>query len=61
MCRGEIITVTRPDKKGTIWGVGIGHNLGAGATAYAGYQRISEDGVKDDVDVILAGMRVTFN
>ena len=48
-------------KKGSLWGVGIGHNLGGGATAYAGYRQIKEDGVNDNVGLILAGMRVTFN
>ena len=46
--------------EGTLWGVGIGHGLGGGATAYAGYRQIEEDG-KEDVDLMLAGMRVTFN
>ena len=45
---------------GSLWGIGIGHSLGGGATAYAGYRQISEDGM-DDVDVAFAGMRVTFN
>jgi predicted porin len=45
---------------GSLWGIGIGHNLGGGATAYAGYRQISEDGMKD-IDLLLAGMRVTFN
>ena len=47
--------------EGSLWGVGIGHNIGAGATAYAGYRVIKEDGVDDNVSIILAGMRVTFN
>ena len=46
--------------EGSLWGVGIGHNLGGGATAYAGYRHIEEDG-KEDIALILAGMRVTFN
>ena len=45
---------------GSLWGVGFGHDLGAGATAYAGYRMMEEDG-KDDIDVFFAGMRVTFN
>ena len=45
---------------GSLWGIGIGHSLGGGATAYAGYRQISEDGMKD-IDLLLAGMRVTFN
>ena len=46
--------------EGSLWGIGIGHSLGGGATAYAGYRQISEDGMKD-IDLLLAGMRVTFN
>ena len=45
---------------GELWGVGIGHNVGAGATAYAGYRHIESDGA-EDIDLMLAGMRVTFN
>ena len=45
---------------GSHWGVGIGHSLGGGATAYAGYRQMSEDG-EEDVDLAFAGMRVTFN
>ena len=45
---------------GSLWGIGIGHSLGGGAHAYAGYRQISEDGMKD-IDLLLAGMRVTFN
>ena len=45
---------------GSLWGVGVGHNLGAGATAYAGYRMMKEDN-KEDVGLIIAGMRVTFN
>ena len=46
--------------EGSLWGIGVGHNLGGGATAYAGYRQISEDGM-DDVDLLVAGVRVTFN
>ncbi len=46
--------------EGTVWGVGVGHGLGGGATAYAGYRQITED-KKEDTSLILAGMRVTFN
>ena len=46
--------------EGTLVGVGIGHSLGGGATAYAGYRQMSEDG-EDDVDLVVVGMRVTFN
>ena len=45
---------------GSLWGVGIGHNLGGGATAYAGYRHIESDGA-EDIGLMLAGMRVTFN
>ena len=45
---------------GSLWGVGIGHDLGSGATAYAGYRQISADG-KEDIDLGIAGMLVTFN
>ncbi len=46
--------------EGTVLGVGVGHGLGGGATAYAGYRQITEDD-QEDVSLILAGMRVTFN
>ena len=46
--------------EGSLWGIAIGHSLGGGATAYAGYRQISEDHMRD-IDVLLAGMRVTFN
>ena len=45
---------------GSLIGIGIGHSLGGGATAYAGYRQMSEDG-EDDVDLVVVGMRVTFN
>ena len=45
---------------GSHWGIGVGHNLGAGATAYAGYRQMTMDGA-EDVDLLIAGMRVTFN
>ena len=45
---------------GSLWGVGVGYNLGAGATAYAGYRMMKEDDM-EDVGLIIAGMRVTFN
>ena len=48
------------DVDGSLWGIGIGHSLGGGAHAYAGYRQISEDGMKD-IDLLIAGMRVTFN
>ena len=48
------------NKEGTLWGVGLGHSIGGGATAYAGFRHVEEDG-KDDLNLYLAGMRVTFN
>ena len=46
--------------EGELWGAGIGHHVGGGAVAYAGYRHIEEDGA-EDIDLMLAGMRVTFN
>ena len=46
--------------EGSLWGIAIGHSLGGGATAYAGYRQMSEDN-EDDVDLIVAGLRVAFN
>jgi hypothetical protein len=46
--------------EGSVWGLAIGHDLGSGAAAYAGYRRIQEDGM-NDTDLLVAGMRVTFN
>jgi predicted porin len=48
------------DGEGSLLGIGVGHSLGGGATAYAGYRQMSEDG-EDDVDLVVVGMRVTFN
>ena len=45
---------------GSLWGVGAAHTLGGGATAYAGYRMMKEDG-KEDVSFIIAGLRVTFD
>ena len=45
---------------GSHWGVAIGHDLGGGVDAYAGYRLMQEDN-KDDVSVVIAGMRVKFN
>ena len=48
--------------EGSLWGVGIAHSLGGGATAYAGYRVIDNDAdIDDDVDLLIAGVRVTFN
>ena len=46
--------------EGTLWGIGWGHAIGGGATAYAGFRHIEADGEKD-LNLYLAGMRVTFN
>ena len=46
--------------EGDLWGVGVAHSLGGGATAYAGYRVVDNDGA-DEVDGMLAGLRVTFN
>ena len=57
---GEYGAGAKKGVDGSLWGIGIGHSLGGGAHAYAGYRQISEDGMKD-IDLLLAGMRVTFN
>ena len=57
---GEYGAGEKDGVEGAVWGIGIGHSLGGGATAYAGYRQISEDKMKD-IDLLLAGMRVTFN
>ena len=54
--RGE----ARDGTEGSLIGIGVGHSLGGGATAYAGYRQMSTDGM-DDVDLVVVGMRVTFN
>ena len=46
--------------EGSMWGIGIGHSIGGGAHVYAGYRQIEEDKMKD-IDLLVAGMRVTFN
>ena len=46
--------------EGTLWGIGVGHNIGSGATAYAGYRHVEADGA-EDLGLFLAGLRVTFN
>lgn len=46
---------------GNLWGVGLGHNIGGGATAYVGYRRVEDDAVGfADHNLFVAGMRVTF-
>ena len=46
--------------EGSLWGLGVGHSLGGGVTAYAGYRIIEEDTV-DDISFFLGGLRVSFN
>ena len=53
--RGEVAGA-----EGSLWGVGLAHSLGGGTTAYAGYRVVDNDGA-DEVDGMLAGVRVTFN
>ena len=48
------------DVEGTLWGIGWGHTIGSGVSAYAGFRHIEED-KKQDINLYLAGMRVTFN
>ena len=57
---GEYGAGVKDGTEGSLWGIGIGHDLGGGATAYAGYRQVSEDGMKD-IDLLVGGMRVTFN
>lgn len=46
---------------GSLWGVGVGHNVGGGVTAYAGYRHIEDDASSfEDHSLFVAGMRVTF-
>jgi predicted porin len=47
-------------QEGSLWGIGVGHSLGAGTTAYAGWRNVEGDGLAD-LNLIFAGMRVTFN
>ena len=46
--------------EGSHWGLGVGHALGGGATAYTGFRFVESDG-DEDLSVFFAGMRVTFN
>ena len=46
--------------EGARWGVAVGHSLGGGATAYAGFRQIEADR-EEDLNLFVAGMRVTFN
>ena len=45
---------------GSLWGLAVGHDMGGGATAYAGV-RFVEDDIAEDSGLFLTGMRVTFN
>jgi len=49
------------DGEGDLWGLGVAHSLGGGATAYAGYRMVDNDADADKIDGFLAGLRVTFN
>ena len=47
---------------GSLWGIGIGHGIGGGATVYSGYRRVEDDRADiPDHNLFVAGMRVTFN
>ena len=46
---------------GSFWGVAVGHNVSDGLTAYAGYRQLTNDDPTPDVDLIVAGLRVSFN
>ena len=48
------------DDEGSLWGVGVAHSLGGGATAYAGYRIVDNDNA-EELGLVIAGMRVTFN
>ena len=58
--QGETSDSAGTNMEGTLWGIGIGHSIGGGATAYAGFRHVEADGAKD-LNLYLAGMRVTFN
>ena len=45
--------------EGDYWGVAVGHNVAPGLTAYAGFRQLSHD--EEDVDLLVAGLRVSFN
>ena len=46
--------------RGSYAGIAVGHSLGAGATAYAGYRQMSQDATAD-IDLLVAGLLVSFN
>ena len=58
--QGELTDSMMGNKEGSLWGIGMGHSIGGGVTAYAGYRNVEEDN-EEDVSLIVAGMRVTFN
>ena len=46
---------------GSLWGIGVGHNIGGGATVYAGYRHVEDDDPNiEDHNLFVTGMRVTF-
>ena len=58
--QGELTDSMMGNTEGSLWGIGMGHSIGGGVTAYAGYRNVEQDN-EEDVSLILAGMRVTFN
>ena len=58
--QGETSDSAAADVEGTLWGIGLGHNIGGGATAYAGFRHMEEDN-EEDINLYVAGLRVTFN
>ena len=48
------------DDEGSLWGVGVAHDLGGGARAFAGYRIVDNDNEKE-LGLMIAGMRVSFN
>ena len=58
--QGEISGGSGGNVEGTLWGVGLGHGIGGGATVYAGFRHMEQDNA-EDANLYLTGMRVTFN
>ena len=56
----EVATGSMVTHEGSLWGIGVGHSFGNGATAYAGFRQIQEDGMQD-TDLVVIGLRVAFN
>lgn len=48
---------------GDLWGFGMGHTIGPGVNVYAGFRQMKEEKgiVDDDLNLYVAGMRVSFN